>query len=420
MGHNHNSIRCQAHSPFGLASVSFFCTLLIASSLPAFAQRSIPSLLKEGQTLLDDGKNAEAVTELQEYVRQQPNDDRGYVLLGIAYAETSRLKEAEDSLRQAIVLAPDSPRAHLNLGVVEALLSHPDAAEKEFKRVLEIDPDHKVALYNLGKMLFEQHRYSTSLEYFKRYVSLAASDLDAWQYLVRCAIQVHDTPAVIRAEQTLLKGAPHDGLLHGQLGKWLAEGNYTKLAENEFTVALRLSPTSFDVRYNYAALLYDEGRPQSAIAVLSGLSKEQKQNATGHHLMGSVMSGCSTQRTPTLNTKRPSSWIPRKKRIIYLWATLLLSQELTSAAQEVFETAVKRAPEIRASVGRLGVLAISTGDIQDAMRNYQAAIAIEPGVSAGLQAARKDPSSRKGAFRRQFRHSKGPRTSLLRTAAVLF
>jgi type IV pilus biogenesis/stability protein PilW len=65
----------------------------------------------------------------------------GYYNLGRAYAQTKRLREAEESLRTAIQLDPKLGAAHYQLGAVLATAGRPEEAKEALRRARDLDPN---------------------------------------------------------------------------------------------------------------------------------------------------------------------------------------------------------------------------------------------------------------------------------------
>lgn len=356
--------------------------VLLAALFSVLASGEKTASLEQAQVLMEEGKSAEAVPILREYIHQNPRDYRGYVLLGRSYAETSQVEKAVEVLRQAVALAPSSTEAHLDLGVVEVELGHNEAGKKEFRRVLEIDPKQKEALFNLGKVLFNEEDYVPAQKMFTKYMALSPSDTDALIYLLRCGIKNRDAETVANAQQELRRLVPNDGKLHAQIGRWLAEGRYFEAAQEEFATALGLSPNSHELRgphsYDNGAMSLDRGQPQKAIDLLSRLPDSEKNKAQYHYLMGR----CYEQLLDTVNAYveyRTATEIDPDQEDYYLTlASLLLSQGITSPTDRVLDAALQRFPKSARVQVAMGLLELVTGNAEFAMVHYRKAAELAP------------------------------------------
>jgi len=101
------------------------------------------------------GSMDETVAALRERLRQDPDNDRGWFLLGLAYRGGERFAEAEQAFRRAAELAPRNADYAAYLG--EALLlgsngSPPPEAARLFRRALELQPGNAQARYYLATL----------------------------------------------------------------------------------------------------------------------------------------------------------------------------------------------------------------------------------------------------------------------------
>jgi tetratricopeptide (TPR) repeat protein len=114
------------------------------------------------------GKLPEAVAELHEALRLQPNLPPAYLNLGNALHRQRKLPEAVAAYREALRLQPDLSEAHHNLGL--ALQDQGQLAEAvdAYRAALRINPDFALAHCNLGFVLRQQGQFAASSEAFRR------------------------------------------------------------------------------------------------------------------------------------------------------------------------------------------------------------------------------------------------------------
>jgi cytochrome c-type biogenesis protein CcmH len=98
--------------------------------------------------------NMEAMAaQLRERLRQDPDNDRGWFMLGMSYRESGRFAEAEQAFRRASELAPNN--ANYLAYRAEILLANghdnpPTEAAALFRRALAIEPGNPQARYYLA------------------------------------------------------------------------------------------------------------------------------------------------------------------------------------------------------------------------------------------------------------------------------
>jgi YaiO family outer membrane protein len=123
--------------------------LLIAAALlatiPALAMAQPTSSLEQGEQLRREGRPAQAIPLLEAATRENPQDADAWLNLGLAYAVTDRLDEAEAALDRAHALAPDYADVQIARARAAYFRSNPDEASRRLAPVLAAHPDNAEA-----------------------------------------------------------------------------------------------------------------------------------------------------------------------------------------------------------------------------------------------------------------------------------
>jgi tetratricopeptide (TPR) repeat protein len=111
------------------------------------------------------GQFREAVTLLQDTLRQYPDFDLAYLALGEALLDRGDFPNAEPVLRKAVELAPDRYESHLALGITlyQERTSRPELlneAEEHFRVAIRLFPTQPQAHYGLGTCLQARHLWA--------------------------------------------------------------------------------------------------------------------------------------------------------------------------------------------------------------------------------------------------------------------
>ncbi|MBD1899101.1 tetratricopeptide repeat protein [Trichocoleus sp. DQ-A3] len=94
--------------------------------------------------------------------------------------------EAIADLNQAIRLNPDNAQAYTNQGLARAALGDTQGAIADFSQAIEIDPSLALAYYNRGFVRSQLQDYPGAIEDFSQAIELNPQDGDA--YHCRCLI----------------------------------------------------------------------------------------------------------------------------------------------------------------------------------------------------------------------------------------
>lgn len=105
------------------------------------------------RTLVDSGRNAEALDELQRVLALQPNNDEARRLLGRALTAQGRLDEAVAEWRKAIAARPNNWQAYSDMGRALYQGARYPEARDVLGELTRVQPDNVVGLQLLGTVL---------------------------------------------------------------------------------------------------------------------------------------------------------------------------------------------------------------------------------------------------------------------------
>ena len=177
----------------------------------------IANLLHRALLASEDGRFQEAVPDLREILKQEPNLALAALQLGVALNGLQNYAEAIPALQNALALNPESGRAHFELGValgetgdwegaapqLQAAVAHAsdsddlhfylamafdklgraEEAEASFREALKINPNHYRANLFLGRLLGMHNRPDAALPFLQKAVSLQPESPDAHKFL---------------------------------------------------------------------------------------------------------------------------------------------------------------------------------------------------------------------------------------------
>ena len=202
----------------------------------------VANLLHHALLAVDQGRYQEAVPQLEEVLKDDPNLELANLQLGVAFNRLEKYVEAVPWLRKAIELNAKSGKSQFELGValgetgdwagaathLEAAVSFiPDSddlryylamaydkigkqaeAEKNFREALRLNPEHYQANLYLGRLLGMQNRAAEALAFVQKAVSLQPQSPDAHKFLANVYVELGRTEDA-RHEQTEAERLSH-------------------------------------------------------------------------------------------------------------------------------------------------------------------------------------------------------------------
>jgi Flp pilus assembly protein TadD len=125
------------------------------------------------------GRVQDAIDQLGEALRLNPDDAEAHSNLGSALQMSGRTTEATRHLLEALRLKPEDARVHFNLGNAMLASGSPDEAIRQYRRAIEIDPDDADAHYNLAGVLGSQNRLDEAIGHLRRTLDIDPRRADA-------------------------------------------------------------------------------------------------------------------------------------------------------------------------------------------------------------------------------------------------
>jgi tetratricopeptide (TPR) repeat protein len=311
-----------------------FLLLMCAVSLAGGSQSGVPnsgsqppassasgSEFAHARQLLQQGKYDEAISELEELSRSQPQLRGLAHELGVAYYRKSDYLQAIASLKEALrVDASDSEATQL-LGLSYYLSGKPGDAIPLLEKVESWYPRANVdASYILGQCYIQTKDYSHARQAFAKMFDLAPESAASYLLTARMLFRQEFEPVALAYAQKAVALDPKLPLAHFLLGEIhlfksqipeaIAEfqlelslnpahpGTYYKLADaysriQKFDDAERLlqrsiwlDPTSTGPYILMGKVLEKKGEPELALRALRRAAAMDPNNSITHHLLG--------------------------------------------------------------------------------------------------------------------------------------
>lgn len=96
------------------------------------------------------------------------------------YDDAGKNEKAIEAAKKLIELNPEREIDVYNLGLMYMKLKRYDEAIETFNNVLAINPDYEYSYYNIGYCYSQQKKHRKSIEAFKKLVELAPDNADGW------------------------------------------------------------------------------------------------------------------------------------------------------------------------------------------------------------------------------------------------
>jgi len=225
------------------------------------------------RTLLMDGKQAEAFTELDNAVRLDPNLADARLMLAEMYAHASFHPQAVAHLKEVVRVAPNNAKAWHMLGRLTSA-SDIAASEEAFENAVKNAPDNALALLDLAAIQIDNHKPDRAEASYRQALQLAPKDPAVLTQFGGFLIDRPFDPARRKEAEQLLRRAislkPDGGDVYYHLGRLAMERRQNQQAVTflEKAVALPLDEDAAEVWYALSRAYRAAGNPSRSVEAL--------------------------------------------------------------------------------------------------------------------------------------------------------
>jgi Flp pilus assembly protein TadD len=251
--------QCQAYR----SAEQLYRTTLVQSPTASLPRYNLALLLATS------GREAEAISTYEDYLRLNPLDAEAENNLGVLEAGAGRTADAIAHYTAALRLAPRFAEAHNNLGTAYAQDRGRRAeAAHEYEAAVRLRPGYPEAESNWGLLLAAGGDPAAALPHDRRAVLLKPQDASYHEALAAALAQLAGgTPESIAEYQVAARLRPDSARIRYNLAAELALlPDRREAAMAQYAEALRLQPAYAEAHNNLGILLAAAGRTDEARA----------------------------------------------------------------------------------------------------------------------------------------------------------
>jgi protein O-mannosyl-transferase len=208
-------------------------------------------LLAAKQSLLYDDR----LTLYTDTLQKNPTCFLAYNNLGVVLMDAGRNAEAIDQLNKALLIEPGYSGARYNLAVALGTIGRQQEAVEQYRRTLKDEPDNEKALVGLAIALDQTGELRESIDLFKTALKLNPNNEKTHLGLAIVLDQIGERKAAIEELRIALKLNPNDAGIHNKLGIKLSEEGQLPEAIEEIRKAAKLEPNNTDYQSNLKELM---------------------------------------------------------------------------------------------------------------------------------------------------------------------
>ena len=281
------------------------------------------ALTLQGQLLIRQGKATDAVHVLEQVVKNSPDNAAAHFQLGMAYAATQNMGQAESEWRQAsklqpgmveplralaalamrrgdeslleetggklMMLEPRSPEGYVLHG--HALLMKKDqaGAEADLKRAISVAPDNAAGYARMGDLRAAQKKFDEAQKYYSEALQRNPSAIDALTGLVNVAIEQKQPAVALHIVQDQVAKVPDNSALYVLLGQVELRNQDSAKAEQAFQKAVDLDKNNVNAFLMLSSVQVSRGSVDQAIAGYRSALQSNPRDIRIYVALGSLL-----------------------------------------------------------------------------------------------------------------------------------
>ena len=200
--------------------------------------RGWPIRKNRANALYQQGEYAQALAELQQAIRDAPDEAGLHVSLGSTLTRLGDLAAAERAFARALELDPSSALAAFNLGALAARTGDERRAIAHYETALAIDPGRLATRFNLANSLFRSGRFEAAADAYGAVVAIDPRNAQAWRGQLLALVQQRAWRRAAERLETALATLPEDSMLRNARVRLLAAAPDPALRDGARAVAL--------------------------------------------------------------------------------------------------------------------------------------------------------------------------------------
>lgn len=354
----------------------------------------------------------QAVSELEQAVKLDPNDYLYAYQLGRAYFMVKKYEEARRMFESVTgKLNPRFEPAWYDLGITYLALKNQNSALASFRKAAEIKPDYVNAHIRIGRILKDKNDYAGAVKSFNTALSFEADNVSAHRYLgetyaswgkladaetsfkralaiERDAVTSYNL-AKVQYDQAKYADAlpnaskatelaPSTSLYHYQLGLCAEKLGDVDRAITAYAKAAELDSKSVDARVNLGKIYLDSGFTDKALTLLDAAYKINPKSLEANNNLGKAYGEKGMYDKSVFHYELALAQAPRDTTIMRNLASAYVQKGELAKARDTYQSLVKLDPKAWDAMHELGKVYVALGDTAAAKKILTDLLAQKP------------------------------------------
>jgi tetratricopeptide (TPR) repeat protein len=375
-------------------------------SLKYTSEQAAKDQYRLGQSLLKDGKTAEAADAFEKAVALNPESPEARLALGISLARQGREKygAAMEQFLRILQVNPNHVDARINISHLLELEGNATAAVTYLQETVALVPQNADAYLMLGQKQYMLQRYPDAVQSFQRGLELDPQLNGAHYHLGLALLGTGDNDAAIREFEAALGQDPRNANAHYQLGKLQLQLQELSKAAPHLEAAIRLKPAMAEAYAELGRLYEQQQKLEEAEKAFQSAIRSKPDLVKALNGLAALLTslGRSEEAKPYLERVRRLTEQRMNTRLAYSSNSQglnLLKEGRLVEALKAFADALTKDPSYAAAAYNQGLVLARQNRLEEAAQAFRTAVRLRPGFALAhfglglVLKAREDPSA---------------------------
>ncbi len=346
-------------------------------------QNSLPANEGLAQIFMAQRRFSAAIPYLRQPAKRQPNVSRYQLDLAVAEAESGDDPASRQVLKTLLAKMPNLAEAHYNLAVIMAKENEFREAAAEYRACLRLDPANNAARFALAVVLHKIADDHSALPYAEEYAKLQPNDPRGFALLGKLYRLTEHTEEAEKALLRAVELAPADAEVRLDLGITLAQRHLLLPARDQLEKARALNPQAEDVHFRLANLYKDLNETdqwQRELGEVERLKARKMSEDLGASLAtrANRLLASGDARAALDLYRQSLQDDPGNAKTYYNLSIALRTIGDAAGEREALKRSIELNGNLAPAHDRMGILYQQGGQIDEALAEFQAAMAAEP------------------------------------------
>lgn len=195
---------------------------------------------------------------------QYDNQENYLISLALSELKNGQIEKAAKHYKALALLHPEKDSFLYNLASCYELLRDYNSAIDIMKKLMVRNPKSVTMAQKLANLYIEIRNFREAKELYDSIILKSSPSSEVlYQYAI-LSTQLFDTSTAERIFKKVIKMDPENAIAHKDLGVIYLNQRLFDYAEDEFRIAMKLEPDSFDIIFEFANFLYSISKYQEA------------------------------------------------------------------------------------------------------------------------------------------------------------